>query len=102
VDSFQGNQADIIIVSLVRNNDRLALGFLEEPSRLNVLLSRAERLLVLVGSWDFFYNQVSTVRIQNEMDSLWFLKKALTVLEENFENKRAVFIPASRLATTQV
>lgn len=101
VDSFQGNQADIIIVSLVRNNDRLALGFLEEPSRLNVLLSRAERLLVLVGSWDFFLNQVSTVRIENEMDSLWFLKKALTVLQENFDNKRAVFIPASRLATTK-
>ncbi len=101
VDSFQGNQADIIFVSLVRNNDRLSLGFLEEPSRLNVLLSRAERLLVLVGSWDFFYNQVSTVRIENEMDSLWFLKKAVTVLQENFENKRAAFIPASRLGTTK-
>ena len=102
VDSFQGNQADIIIVSLVRNNDHLALGFLEEPSRLNVLLSRAERLLVLVGSWDFFFNKVSTVRIENEMDSLWFLKKALAVLHEDFENKRAVFIPASRLTATKV
>jgi serine/threonine protein kinase len=102
VDSFQGNQADMIVVSLVRNNDRLALGFLEEPSRLNVLLSRAERLLVLVGSWDFFLNQVSTVRIENEMDSLWFLKKALAVLQENFDNKHAVFIPASRLLPNNV
>lgn len=99
VDSFQGNQADMIIVSLVRNNDARALGFLDEPSRLNVLLSRAERLLVLVGSWDFFANQVSMVRIENEMDSLWFLKKALAVLQENFDKKRAVLIPASRLAT---
>lgn len=101
VDSFQGNQADVIVVSLVRNNDRLALGFLDEPSRLNVLLSRAEQLLVLVGSWDFFLNQVSTVRIENEMDSLWFLKKAVTVLEENFNTGRAVRIHASRLTTTK-
>lgn len=50
VDSFQGNQADVIAVSLVRNNDRppgTGMGFLSDSSRLNVLLSRAERLLVL-------------------------------------------------------
>jgi superfamily I DNA and/or RNA helicase len=102
VDSFQGNQADVIVVSLVRNNDRLSLGFLDEPSRLNVLLSRAEQLLVLVGSWDFFNNQISTVRIENEMDSLWFLKKAVAVLEENFNSGRAIRIPASLLASTKV
>lgn len=63
VDSFQGDQADIVIVSLVRNNDfspGSGLGFLQESSRMNVLFSRAERLLVLVGSWDFFKHQVST------------------------------------------
>jgi superfamily I DNA and/or RNA helicase len=53
-----------VIVSLVRNNDfspGSGLGFLQESSRMNVLFSRAERLLVLVGSWDFFKHQV-TVR----------------------------------------
>jgi len=100
VDSFQGNQADVIVVSLVRNNDRLTLGFLDEPSRLNVLLSRAEQLLVLVGSWDFFLNQVRTVPIENELHSLWFLKKAIVILEEDFNTGRAVRIPASRLAPT--
>ena len=61
VDSFQGNQADIVVVSLVRCNRKPpgdGLGFLQEASRMNVLLSRAERLLVLVGSWDFFKHQV--------------------------------------------
>ncbi|WP_194911130.1 AAA domain-containing protein [Catenulispora rubra] len=46
VDSFQGNQAEIIAVSLVRNNTRLSgdgLGFLVESPRMNVLLSHAER-----------------------------------------------------------
>jgi serine/threonine protein kinase len=61
VDSFQGNQADVVIVSLVRCNGAPpgdGLGFLREASRMNVLFSRAERMLVLVGSWDFFKYQV--------------------------------------------
>src|SRR5262249_7257382 len=54
VDAFQGNQAKVVIVSLVRNNSgdlRQPIGFLQEDSRMNVLFSRAEQLLVLVGSW---------------------------------------------------
>ncbi|MGH9057462.1 MAG: hypothetical protein ACRDYY_16635 [Acidimicrobiales bacterium] len=50
-------------VSLVRNNTKPkeeGLGFLDRP-RMNVLLSRAERLLVLLGSWDFFVDQVSLI-----------------------------------------
>jgi serine/threonine protein kinase/KaiC/GvpD/RAD55 family RecA-like ATPase len=61
VDAYQGNQADIVIVSLVRNNGLPrgdGLGFLKFPERMNVLFSRAERLLVLVGSWDFFRHQL--------------------------------------------
>jgi superfamily I DNA and/or RNA helicase len=61
VDSFQGNQADVVIVSLVRNNmapPGRGLGFLREGRRMNVLFSRAERLLVLVGSWEFFQRQL--------------------------------------------
>jgi superfamily I DNA and/or RNA helicase len=45
VDSFQGSEADLVIVSLVRNNHhatiRSALGFLSDFRRMNVLLSRA-------------------------------------------------------------
>jgi superfamily I DNA and/or RNA helicase len=61
VDAYQGNQADIVIVSLVRNNGLPrgdGLGFLKFPERMNVLFSRAERLLVLVGSWEFFMHQL--------------------------------------------
>lgn len=53
VDSFQGNEADLVILSLVRNNPfgtaRNAWGFLVSPERLNVMLSRARRQLVIVG-----------------------------------------------------
>lgn len=57
VDQFQGSEADVVIVSLVRNNALVpwkSIGFLKERSRMNVLLSRAKQKLVIVGSWDFF------------------------------------------------
>ncbi|NVK36166.1 MAG: AAA family ATPase [Rhodobacteraceae bacterium] len=57
VDQFQGSEADIVIVSLVRNNGlppAKSLGFLKEANRMNVLLSRARHKLVVIGSWDFF------------------------------------------------
>lgn len=57
VDEFQGSEADVVIVSLVRNNalvPRKSVGFLKESNRMNVLLSRARHKLIIVGSWDFF------------------------------------------------
>ncbi|MGA2058567.1 MAG: AAA domain-containing protein [Bradyrhizobium sp.] len=56
VDEFQGSEADIVVASLVRNNDEKigkGLGFLADDRRVNVLLSRARHKLVLVGSWSF-------------------------------------------------
>lgn len=61
VDEFQGNEADVVVVSLVRNNDAAigkGLGFLADPRRVNVLLSRAKQKLVIVGSWDFLASRV--------------------------------------------
>jgi len=38
-----------VILSLVRSNDRAAIGFLDDPNRVNVAISRAKKLLVIVG-----------------------------------------------------
>jgi hypothetical protein len=87
VDSFQGNQAEVICVSLVRNNTLPpgeGLGFLAEGPRMNVLLSRAERLLVLVGSWDFFQHQLRDVQLTDTTHPLWHWKQVLSSLEEWF------------------
>ena len=53
VDAFQGREADVVIFSLVRSNPSGRLGFLEDQERLNVGLSRARELLLIVGSFDF-------------------------------------------------
>lgn len=56
VDRFQGSERDIIVLSMVRNNDNKHgdIGFAKDYRRLNVALSRAKELLVLVGSSDMF------------------------------------------------
>jgi hypothetical protein len=50
VDSYQGKENKIIIVSLTRNNDRFRQGFLRSPERINVSVSRAMERLVIVGA----------------------------------------------------
>jgi hypothetical protein len=50
VDNFQGEEARIILASLVRSNAEGKCGFLAEPQRVNVLLSRARDGLILFGN----------------------------------------------------
>jgi len=54
VDRFQGMERPIIIVSLVRNNPHGQVGFARKPERVNVAFSRAQELLVIVGSRELF------------------------------------------------
>lgn len=58
VDSFQGSDRDIIIYDCVRSaklKDKANIGFIAEEKRLNVSLSRAKLLLIIVGDKDFLY-----------------------------------------------
>lgn len=49
VDSFQGQETDVVIFSAVRSNLMKELGFLRDPRRLNVAITRGRRALILVG-----------------------------------------------------
>ena len=50
IDNYQGEESDIVVVSLTRSNPRGDIGFMSSPERLNVLLSRARNALVLIGN----------------------------------------------------
>jgi len=101
VDSFQGNEADVVIISLVRNNHhagvRSALGFLSDPRRLNVLLSRARWRMVLVGSLDFLQEILRSTRKTEAGLDITFLNELLAGLEAERCAKTAVIMPPAIL-----
>lgn len=52
IDNYQGEENDIIIVSLVRSNKENKLGFTKDPNRICVSLSRAKQGLYIFGNFD--------------------------------------------------
>ena len=77
VDRFQGMESELVIVSFVRNNPYRQVGFARDPKRINVALSRAQDLLMIVGchklftemnrneSMEFYKNVFRTVDLYN-------------------------------------
>lgn len=49
VDAFQGQERDVIIISLTRSNAEGSIGFLKEYRRMNVAMTRAKHLLIVIG-----------------------------------------------------
>lgn len=50
VDNFQGEEAKVVVISLVRSNDERKCGFLKTSNRINVLLSRARHGMYIIGN----------------------------------------------------
>lgn len=49
IDSFQGQERDVVVISLVRSNERNEIGFLSDYRRMNVAITRAKKKLIVIG-----------------------------------------------------
>lgn len=70
VDAVQGREADIVIFSVTRSNEDDKAGFLSELSRINVALSRARELLIIVGDDEFVRRAPGAESLQRVLEHI--------------------------------
>lgn len=77
VDGFQGQERDLMLISLTRSNDKGEIGFLADERRMNVALTRAKRKLILIGDTStlaqhpFFDSLLSYFEQKGAYRSVW-------------------------------
>ena len=86
MDSYQGKENRIIVLSVVRNDTSEQIGFLNDPERINVAMSRAKDRLVIVSSSAMWRSRTATPmhRVLDEVDRL-------------AEQRLAQFVPSKEL-----
>ncbi|MBK9672124.1 MAG: AAA family ATPase [Bacteroidetes bacterium] len=77
IDGFQGQERDIIYISLVRSNENKDIGFLADIRRMNVAMTRAKKKLVIMGNSatlannDFYKKLIDYAESVNGYTSAW-------------------------------
>lgn len=77
VDNFQGEEAKVVILSLVRSNKERKVGFLKTTNRINVLLSRAQHGMYLIGNTDTYSNIPMWAQVHNMLQATDSVGKVL-------------------------
>ena len=91
VDSYQGKENRIIVLSVVRNDTDEHIGFLSDPERINVAISRAKDRLVIVSSSAMWRSRSMTPmkRVLDEVESLAAREVALFVQSKDLKRSLA-------------
>ena len=77
IDSFQGQERDIVYISLTRSNADSIIGFLSDVRRMNVAMTRAKKKLVVIGDSatlsksDFYAGFIGYAEERNAYQSAW-------------------------------
>lgn len=86
VDSYQGKENRIIVLSVVRNDTSEHVGFLSDPERINVAMSRSKDRLVIVSSSAMWRSRTAMP-----------MKRVLDEVERLAEQQLAQFVPSKEL-----
>ena len=70
IDSFQGQEKEVVIISLVRSNDESKIGFLSDYRRMNVALTRAKEQLFVIGDSSTIGNDPFYVQFLEYMEKI--------------------------------
>ncbi len=71
VDSFQGQERDVIVISLVRSNDNGQIGFLSDLRRMNVAITRARMKVMILGHADTLTRHKFYHKLYNYIQNLY-------------------------------
>ncbi len=77
VDGFQGREKEVVLITMVRSNDRGEIGFLSDTRRTNVALTRAKRKLIVIGDSatlgtnDFYRKMLEYFESKNAYHTVW-------------------------------
>jgi superfamily I DNA and/or RNA helicase len=77
IDSFQGQERDVIYISMTRSNSENVIGFLSDIRRMNVAMTRSRKKLVVIGDsatlsqLDFYTDFITYAQEKNSYQSAW-------------------------------